>query len=843
MKRVVNLCYFFLFSFVISYPLNAIAKYADALPTRIVITSSKQNMSGAIVNLQIMKAEIIGQRSESWDTPWRNLPGESDNGIIKWELPTQEAIRVRFEGITGDISWFLMEPGDSIQVKHSGEMTTYTGRGKEKFSLIQELNNLPDISKKPQNNKFYRTSSVGDYLEWSDYLNQQKEQIHSILEKYKNKVSPYALNYIKAAILSAVERKRMLKFIGFYGMVAKDTAMARSIANIYDSTIINKDTNWLNEIEFQNENTSYYYDYVNMYVRRNYGFKNYPERFQDDQDRHRIYYDVAKTLFYGPNIYSCLTYILTEKVIKENLYSQYAKDMLEDYRLIHMPERVKQEYLNYVDSFMNVIRWRSIRMGIETPDFSLESASGKRVEKKDWKHKTVLFNFLDPDKLCVDSVTTAISNIQSAFGNNPNVVIANLLPLNSKGNMETKGMLRCLPQSTLFFYDDQHDPVTKDFDVHSLPVSYIFNSRGQFVKSPFNDLLLNNGRSAINLITEQVDFIYDGPYIEYNGDTVNLLTATPDGIKREKRLLRDGVSFTIKGAQEDAPINVSLKPLPIKEPSVYAGTGRIFAVSDIEGNFSAFKKLLVSNGVMDSTFNWTFGNGRLVLIGDFLDRGNQVTECLWMIYALEEKAKMAGGYVHFILGNHEIMNLSGDDRYINDKYRKFIKEANVTYQQLLTEKTELGRWLRTKNVIEKIGDYLFVHGGISEEVNEKYSSLADINDIARKYYDKTPDIETIGMNPVLDGKLSPYWYRYYYSETQDKKASNAVVDKTMNKFSVKHIVTGHTIVADTVTLHYDAKIINVDTPHKYGKSEGLLIEGESLYGVDVNGVKRLLSPK
>ncbi len=51
------------------------------------------------------------------------------------------------------------------------------------------------------------------------------------------------------------------------------------------------------------------------------------------------------------------------------------------------------------------------------------------------------------------------------------------------------------------------------------------------------------------------------------------------------------------------------------------------------------------------------------------DRGEQVTECLWLIYSLEEKAKAVGGYVHFVLGNHEIMNLQGDFRYVQEKYK------------------------------------------------------------------------------------------------------------------------------------------------------------------------------
>ena len=63
---------------------------------------------------------------------------------------------------------------------------------------------------------------------------------------------------------------------------------------------------------------------------------------------------------------------------------------------------------------------------------------------------------------------------------------------------------------------------------------------------------------------------------------------------------------------------------------------------------------------MDSACHWTFGKGHLVICGDLFDRGNDVTAELWLLYKLEEEAKEKGGYVHTILGNHEIMNLSGD---------------------------------------------------------------------------------------------------------------------------------------------------------------------------------------
>jgi len=50
----------------------------------------------------------------------------------------------------------------------------------------------------------------------------------------------------------------------------------------------------------------------------------------------------------------------------------------------------------------------------------------------------------------------------------------------------------------------------------------------------------------------------------------------------------------------------------------------------------------------------------LVLVGDCVDRGQEVTQVLWLIYKLEIAAKNKGGSVHFVLGNHEIMNFQGN---------------------------------------------------------------------------------------------------------------------------------------------------------------------------------------
>lgn len=60
--------------------------------------------------------------------------------------------------------------------------------------------------------------------------------------------------------------------------------------------------------------------------------------------------------------------------------------------------------------------------------------------------------------------------------------------------------------------------------------------------------------------------------------------------------------------------------------SEYPQPEKLLAVSDIEGEYDGFCRLLISAGVMDTRYRWTFGRGALVICGDLFDRGKQVNQ-------------------------------------------------------------------------------------------------------------------------------------------------------------------------------------------------------------------------
>lgn len=266
------------------------------------------------------------------------------------------------------------------------------------------------------------------------------------------------------------------------------------------------------------------------------------------------------------------------------------------------------------------------------------------------------------------------------------------------------------------------------------------------------------------------------------------------------------------------------------ENSEYKSPKKIFVISDIEGKFRSLCNMLIKARIIDKRFNWIFENSHLVIVGDCFDRGEEVTECLWLIYSLEEKAKKEGGYVHFILGNHEIMNMNGDWRYVHPKYAERKAGAGTA---LYNGNIELWRWLCTKNIIEKIGDNLFVHAGIAREILKLDLSVSQINKLVRPFYTRALEA---AADPVLsllfDVNTSPFWYRGYYLGT----ASQEQVDATLQHFNVKTIITGHTITRK-IDSFYNGKVINVNTDHAAGNTEGLLIKGSRFVRITLSGQK------
>jgi Calcineurin-like phosphoesterase len=91
---------------------------------------------------------------------------------------------------------------------------------------------------------------------------------------------------------------------------------------------------------------------------------------------------------------------------------------------------------------------------------------------------------------------------------------------------------------------------------------------------------------------------------------------------------------------------------------------RLVAVGDVHGDVAAFQKILREAGVVDADGAWVGGETVLVQLGDLIDRGPSMRGTLDFVMGLEQKASARGGRVVSLLGNHEVMNVTGDLRYV-----------------------------------------------------------------------------------------------------------------------------------------------------------------------------------
>ncbi len=364
--------------------------------------------------------------------------------------------------------------------------------------------------------------------------------------------------------------------------------------------------------------------------------------------------------------------------------------------------------------------------------------------------------------------------------------------------------------------------------------------------------------------------------VALSGCTLHLIAKEQNEVKVENELkaqISDGPYIFVEGQSElsafwlcqgkvvnkvieaqNFPLMTSACNLPAKVHSItsletnvleYSGDFNIAALSDFHGQYDLMIELLINNHIIDKQKNWAFGNGHFVITGDVFDRGDKVTEILWFLYDLERQAQQAGGKIHLTLGNHEVMILNGDLRYLNPKYIEAAKQLNKPFEELFSKNNILGDWLRSKPVLVKVNDMLFAHGGFHPSLAIENHSLEEINSVFKANLVKAElALPRQGWGEYLHRSNGPIWYRGYFAKERKKApqaksnkskgsppkdggATSAEIDMLLKHFDVSHLVVGHTSQQQIET-RYQGRVIAIDSSIKRGQyGEILLIEKTS----------------
>ena len=289
---------------------------------------------------------------------------------------------------------------------------------------------------------------------------------------------------------------------------------------------------------------------------------------------------------------------------------------------------------------------------------------------------------------------------------------------------------------------------------------------------------------------------------------------------------------------------------------------RIIAIGDLHGDLKITKKIFKFANLIDDNNNWIAEpeNTIVVQVGDQLDscrptktnicgiHGKYIKnktgdlEIFKFLYDINKIAEKQGGKVISLLGNHELMNVDGDFRFISkndidhllkfnliDEYDEFKFTTNNSNDAL-----ELRRKIFSKgNPIAKfmactrqsaiiIGSNLFVHAGILPELAKKYS-IQDINTIIRKWLLDTINIDNnkrdIGSvkDILYNSQVSPFWVRTLGKIPKgisiDDEYCHKYVKPVMNLYNVNNFIIGHTptfINGEKLNSTCDNKVWRID---------------------------------
>lgn len=252
---------------------------------------------------------------------------------------------------------------------------------------------------------------------------------------------------------------------------------------------------------------------------------------------------------------------------------------------------------------------------------------------------------------------------------------------------------------------------------------------------------------------------------------------------------------------------------PAPEPVPPAPT-RLVAVGDVHGDLAATRRALALGGLVDAEGHWIGGTTVAVQLGDQLDRGDGERAILDWFEALRVQARAAGGDFVVLLGNHELMNVGGDYRYVtpgglaafadvpHDASHPALARIRPDARGRVAAFLPGGPYAVTLSdhpVIAVVGDTVLVHGGVLPE-HVAYG-------VARFNTEATGWLRAVAPRPDwVFQDTSPVWTRAYSSGVPDC----ARLGKALAALGARRMVVAHTPQLDGISSACEGRVWRID---------------------------------
>ncbi len=253
-------------------------------------------------------------------------------------------------------------------------------------------------------------------------------------------------------------------------------------------------------------------------------------------------------------------------------------------------------------------------------------------------------------------------------------------------------------------------------------------------------------------------------------------------------------------------------------PTFLPAAERIIAIGDLHGDLDASRKVFRLAGITDQDDHWIAGTLVVVQTGDQLDRGDQEQALLEFLDRLQDESAQAGGALHLLNGNHELMNTRLDLRYVTEGgFIDFQDAVDVAAEDTLLAQYEPaqrarvaafrpgGPWalmLAKRNCVLVIGDNVFAHGGVLPGHLE--IGLEKLNNEIRLW------LAGEGPEPAnIHNSQSPTWTRIYSDEVIPEGCET--LNEVLEELGAARMIVGHTVQEEGIAPYCDQRVWCIDS--------------------------------
>lgn len=275
---------------------------------------------------------------------------------------------------------------------------------------------------------------------------------------------------------------------------------------------------------------------------------------------------------------------------------------------------------------------------------------------------------------------------------------------------------------------------------------------------------------------------------------------------------------------------------PVALAARYPAPKRLVAIGDLHGDLDATRRALKLAGAIDDTDKWIGGELVVVQTGDDIDRGDDDRAILDLFDRLRDEAKAKGGMFLVLNGNHELMNVALDFRYVTPGSKRSFDDLATPRRPEVpaVPDDERGRAnafapaglyakrLAERPVVAIVGDSVFVHGGVLM-MHVNYG-LDRMDGEVRAW------LRGQGSPPaVVVSEDGPVWTRLYSAQPGKRECDE--LSRVLSRLGAKRMVMGHTPQRPDITSACGGEAWRIDTgmsKHYGGRVEVLEIVGDTV---------------